>query len=153
MNDSLPVSEASRRHGGRRLLLAKTANALAALFIILFVATLAVSCSKDSGDDGGGGSGGGVNGTWKGTAQSGYLGKVAFTATIAENNTVLSGTITVTKIGIENESLTGTYNGSEITFGDISGYISFSGTVDGDSASGIYDYASIETGPWTAAHQ
>jgi hypothetical protein len=110
-------------------------------------------CSKDSSDGDSGGGGGSIDGTWKGTAQSGYLGKVPFTATIAENNTALSGTITVTKIGIENESLTGTLNGSAINFGDISGYITFTGTVDGDSASGTYSYSSIDSGPWTATHQ
>jgi hypothetical protein len=138
----------------RRRIHSKASSSPIIILIVLFVSSFMVGCSSDSGSGGGGGGSGGIDGTWKGTAKSSYLGNISFTATITNTNNVLSGTITIPAIYINNESLKGTLNGSSITFGDISGYITFTGTINSSSASGTYDYmSSTDTGTWTATHQ
>ncbi len=130
--------------------LAAAVLALAALFSI-------TGCSS-----GGGGSGDDFAGTfdatgsWKGRwnlESVGYSGSFSVKASQASGK--LSGTITVAKAGLSDAPLTGTVTGNDVTFGDISGIVSFSGEADVfDAASGTFtvkDSGSTYKGTWTAA--
>ena len=123
-----------------------------AFLLVLFVVSFALGCSSGSG--GGGGGGGSIDGTWVGKALSSYAISSSFTAKITEDNTKISGTITIAILSYTDEPITGTLNGTSITFGDISGKITFTGTINGNSASGTYSLPSYgDNGTWTAAKQ
>jgi hypothetical protein len=135
----------------RRRILSKASIHPIAILIVLFVLSFMVACSSDSG---GGGGSEGIDGTWAGKAASSYGINIAFTAKITESNTKISGTITIPFLSFTDEPITGTLNGSNISFGDISGVITFTGTISGSSASGTYNLPSYsDTGSWTATHQ
>jgi hypothetical protein len=92
-----------------------------------------------------------VEGTWQGTWQSHAYGlSGTFSTNITQQNSALSGTISVPEIGMSGATLKGSVNGNIITFGDIDDKITFTGTVAGESAaSGTYVYPSLsDNGVW-----
>jgi hypothetical protein len=95
-----------------------------------------------------------VNGNWIGDWQSSLLELSGpFSAEIIQQDSTLSGTITISDIGINNAELKGFVVGNTIAFGDIDGQITFIGFVNEDSisASGTYYYSSIgDYGIWQA---
>jgi uncharacterized delta-60 repeat protein len=110
------------------------------------------------GSGGGGGNGGNgdplgdMDGTWDGTWTSTVVGSRSgsFQARVVQSGTTLSGNIDIPYIAMVNAPLTGTVNGSQITFGDIDQTITFVGTVSGDHCSGTFTMPSYdERGTWT----
>jgi hypothetical protein len=93
-----------------------------------------------------------VTGDWSGTWQSSRYGvSGTFTASITQTGSVLRGSIDVPALGMLGSGLQGTAQGNAITFGDIDGLITFTGTVSGTSASGTYGYPSLtDDGSWGA---
>lgn len=93
-----------------------------------------------------------ATGSWSGTFESRVYGiSDTFEAVIADDNGVLSGTISVPYIGMTNAGLTGIVEGSAITFGDIDNQITFTGTIsETGAASGTYVYLSVDNGNWEA---
>ena len=94
-----------------------------------------------------------ATGTWNGTYTSHEYGvNGTFSIIITDTNGTLTGTIRVPLIGMSDAELTGSVDGSVITFGDISGQITFHGTVTGTgTASGTYQYPGInDEGAWDA---
>lgn len=92
-----------------------------------------------------------ITGTWNGTWNSSVYGiSGSFKANIAQQGSTLSGSIDIPEIGISGEDLVGTLDGNTITFGDIGGQITFTGTVSGNTAfSGTYIYPSFsDNGTW-----
>ncbi len=80
-----------------------------------------------------------------------------FSASITDDNGVLSGTLTVPMIGLSDAPLTGTVEANIISFGDIDGLITFVGVVTngGVDAYGSYIYANgfEDKGTWQASRQ
>lgn len=95
---------------------------------------------------------GSVTGTWTGTWLSSSHGvSGTFSANIIEQNSILSGTIKVPFVGLDNATLTGSISENYITFGDITGIITFTGNVNGNDSSGTYVYPQLsDTGTWLA---
>ncbi|MBU1172395.1 MAG: hypothetical protein KKD44_22790 [Proteobacteria bacterium] len=94
-----------------------------------------------------------VSGHWSGLWYSSNTEDLSdsFTVTLVQNGTVLSGTINVPYIGIENSQLTGTVTGTSIVFGDIDHIITFQGTTSSIASIGTYDYSSsTDIGTWVA---
>jgi hypothetical protein len=94
-----------------------------------------------------------ATGDWTGTYSSQeYSLTGTFSASIVDNAGELTGTISVPYIGITDTELTGTVVGSVITFGDISGLITFSGILtEGGTATGSYVYDTLDDeGNWNA---
>jgi len=94
----------------------------------------------------------GATGLWTGTWSSSDHGvSGTFATDILEQGSALTGTIDVPFAGLQNAALTGSVDGTRITFGDISGVITFTGDIDGDGSSGTYVYRPMEdTGTWQA---
>jgi hypothetical protein len=95
-----------------------------------------------------------ATGSWSGEFTSTEYAGVSgtFAADIADTGGQLTGTISVPYIGMSGAELTGTVDGSVITFGDIDHRITFSGVVTAaGTASGsyVYDFMGDE-GSWTA---
>ncbi len=88
-------------------------------------------------------------GTWKSTS---YNMTGSFTVNVTQKQGTLSGTISVPDIEMQNATLTGTVNGSNISFGDVNNTISFTGKLTNDStASGNYVYpGQSDKGTWQA---
>lgn len=95
-----------------------------------------------------------ITGKWDGDWQSSTLGLSGpFSADITQQGSTLSGSITISDIGINNAELQGTVAGNTIVFGDINSQITFVGVLEEDSvsASGTYYYSSIgDYGIWQA---
>jgi hypothetical protein len=95
-----------------------------------------------------------VSGTWSGTWQSENAGiNGEFEAKIIQQDTSLSGSITIPDLALNNADLKGTVRGNTMAFGDIDDQITFIGILGTDtvSASGTYYYPTLDDyGSWTA---
>jgi len=94
-----------------------------------------------------------VSGTWEGNWQSlAHSLNGTFTVDIIQDSLVLSGSINVPDIGLNDAELKGTITENSFTFGDIDEQITFTGTVVGDStSSGAYIYPALnDNGTWQA---
>jgi hypothetical protein len=89
-------------------------------------------------------------GTWQSTTHSGIEG--SFTAQIEQSDGQLSGLIDIPYLGMQGADLIGSVDGDQITFGDIDGTITFTGTLgQQDHASGSYVVPSMsDVGTWSA---
>jgi hypothetical protein len=88
-----------------------------------------------------------LSGTWSGQYSGAFTG--TFKLTWQQTGSTLSGTIDLSTDGTEN--LTGTVNGSKITFGTVgSQAITYTGTASGSSMSGTYQVAGQAGGNWSA---
>jgi len=135
-------------------------SGLAAAALALAVLLSLTGCSSGGGG-GGGDTGDGFVGTfdatgsWKGKWKLESVGTGSFSVSVSQAAGKLSGTITISKAGLSDAPLTGTVTSNDITFGDISGIVSFSGSADVfDAASGTFTVkqsGSSYTGTWTAA--
>jgi hypothetical protein len=94
-----------------------------------------------------------ATGRWSGTYESKeYHQTGTFSVVITDTDGNLTGTIDVPFIGMIDTELTGTVDGNAITFGDINGEITFSGTLtESDTAAGSYEYDALnDEGSWEA---
>ena len=113
-------------------------KAIKILFSI-FLSLFATACFNN--DDGGNGGSTkplyNMSGTWDGIWKSNQGSSGVFTADINQQDSTLSGTISVPDIPLFSAPLTGQVNGNNISFGDINNTITFTGTLASDtSASG-----------------
>jgi hypothetical protein len=94
-------------------------------------------------------------GEWHGTWESDeYYMQGTFSATVSQQDTVLSGTIAVPDIGMSGAILTGLICGNVVYFGDVDETIKFVGILDGDNTTGSYSYLSLtDEGSWVAVRE
>ncbi len=122
---------------------------------LLLMSLFFLTACGSGGGRGNGGNGdplGDMDGTWDGTWTSTVASSRSgsFQARVVQSGTTLSGGIDIPYIAMVNAPLTGTVNGSQITFGDIDQTITFVGTVSGDRCSGTFTMPSYdERGTWT----
>jgi hypothetical protein len=94
-----------------------------------------------------------LTGQWEGTYTSyeGY-GNGSFTVSLVQAGTILSGTIDIPNLGIEEEEISGSVLDNCWSFGDINNTISFIGIMGEDSLhfKGNYSYSSYDEGKWEA---
>ncbi|MEC4676054.1 MAG: hypothetical protein VST72_03900 [Nitrospirota bacterium] len=118
---------------------------------MLFVVVSITACGS-GGDDSAGSSNVDISGSWSGTwASSVYTLDDTFDTTITQQGSILSGSINVPYISLAGADLKGTIDGRTITFGDIAGLITFTGTVSQDATtlSGTYVIPSeSDNGTW-----
>ena len=97
-----------------------------------------------------------ISGSWTGSFESDTYGAEGdFSVKIVQDGTALSGAITIPMIDMNDVPLSGKYSKTDITFGDISGEITFKGTVtasDTDTtAKGTYTSSDgDDVGTWKA---
>lgn len=91
-------------------------------------------------------------GTWNGEWQSEEYGMSgSFCASVIQEDSILTGTISIPEIGMENASLKGNVYGNIVFFGDVDDEIQFVGLVDSKDAQGLYAYESLgDEGKWEA---
>lgn len=113
--------------------------------------------STGTGSGGGhGGSGGDFDatGAWIGSYTSEVIGTRSFEADIVQNGDTLGGSISIPLLDMDDATLIGTISDRTITFGDIDGVVSFTGTVaDDEIGEGAYTATyngDVYTGPWEA---
>lgn len=96
-----------------------------------------------------------VTGTWDGTWQSNeHQLSGGFSVNLFQDSSILSGSIDIPYIGLNNAVLKGAVSGNKITFGDIDDIITFNGLIGSDSisASGSYKYPGYnDQGSWQAS--
>ena len=93
-------------------------------------------------------------GSWKGTYKIDSLSvSGGFTVAVVQTSGKITGTITISRLGLSDAAITGNVSSNNITFGDISGIVSFSGEADVfDTASGTFTakyLGSSYSGTWT----
>ena len=90
---------------------------------------------------------GALSGTWSGSYSGAYAG--TFHLVWTQSSAKLTGTINLSTSGTL--PLTGTVNGTAITFGTVgSAAVTYTGTVTGDTMSGTYRVGGSQHGTWSA---
>lgn len=142
-----------QRHGLDARCMARRLTVILMVLSLLFLTACGGSGGGSSSDGNGdndvlGDMDGTWDGTWVSTVASSRSG--SFQARVVQSGSSLSGGIDIPYIGMVNAPLTGTVNGSQISFGDIDQTITFVGTVNGDRCSGTFTMPAYdERGTWT----
>jgi hypothetical protein len=92
-----------------------------------------------------------MTGTWVGKYKSSHQVTGTFAVDLTQSGSQLGGAIDLAYLDFDGVAVSGTIDGDQITFGDVGGRISFSGTTGTSSASGSYWFPSVpDTGTWSA---
>jgi hypothetical protein len=92
---------------------------------------------------------GDLSGSWSGQYSGAFTG--TFKLTWQQTGSSLTGTIMLSTENNDPVPLTGTVNGSTISFGTVgSQAVTYSGHVSGSSMSGTYQVGGAAGGPWSA---